>query len=584
MVGWPVPSNDTGVGAHSDPNAYFKPADPNAYANDLWNHGVRWFLAWIFDEGSADFIYALRRRGIEVIVRPGPAYMPRPQIDMGVIDAYVAAGARWFVLGNEYNLYEEWSTEGAWKNLDKPLRHVADWFVRVSSEIRAKGDDIWCLTPPPSLGGHMLHREWFERFMYALQNIAAEQGQSLRQLLHRCGIGLHCRSVGNPLEAGPDWYDCSAREWERFQDTLIAMLGETREEFLANPIPMANCEAFDEPQWLPQIGSNYNWPLWESRNLEQMRWFDPNNNGYRYPLQIMCNTFWVIHADRFSPWPQCGLYSNYPHFLQRGDYTTDLWKAMPGAINWIRGEATPPPMPPEPPDVKLRVYDANGQSQSLLWAQEKYGVKLGQYMGEGKAWHVSQIREKVNTSAGVEMFFYNDVGSPVYQLPVQFYWPGGCDCDKRTEVDGKVGFAYSSGAWIWDVTVGGPHWIEIPVEEPMDELGGLGMKAMTNHDHLDFVWKFGLLEGAQPTDPLEVILPMAEESLGAIPVDPTWAYPAKAIENGHEYQVGEHKQVIINGKPWGYQTFCNSTQDSYGIAYSPKGEYDKTKWALITRD
>lgn len=571
---WPVPNEDTGIGVHDDPNCYDKPADPNAFANDLWDHGVRWYLAWIFDENKQDFINALRRRGIEVIVRPGPAYMPQPNIDMAVIDAYVAAGARWFVLGNEYNLYEEW-TEEKWAHLDKPIRHVADWFIRVSSEIRAKGDNIWCLTPPPSLGGHWLHRDWFTRFMYALQEIACEQGVSMEQLLWHCGIGLHCRSVGNPLNAGPDWYDCSAREWEWFDATVKAFVGHS--------LPMANTEAFDEPQWLPKIGCDLNWNLWRDRNLEQMRWFDSDNQGYCYPLNIMCNTFWVIHADRFSPWPQCGLISNYPHFLQRGDYTTDLWRAMLAAITWKRRESEVPLMPPEPPDVKLRVYDCNGTKQSLQWAVDKYGVKLAQYTGPEKAWHVSQMRERINAAAGMEMFFYDETGSPRQGLPAQFYWPGGCDCNKTTEVDGKVGFAYGSGAWIWDVTVGGPHWIEIPVAQSSDRLSGLGMKAMTNHDHLDFVWAFGKLEGTEPVDPLTVILPLAEEMLKAIPCPSDWAYPSVAISHGFNWQVGGYSQVSINGVLFGYQTFTNLDQSTYGVAYSPEGEYDKTEWALIPR-
>lgn len=579
-VPWPVPNEDTGIGPHDDPNCYDKPADPNAFADDLWGHGCRWYLAWLFDENKADFVNALRRKGIEVIARLGPAYMPRPMIDMGVVDAYVAAGVRWFVLGNEYNLHEEWTED--WKYLEKPVRHVADWFVRISGEIRAKGP--WCLTPPPSLGGHMNHREWFTRFMYALREIAAEQGTSLRGLLWHCGIGLHCRTVGNPLEAGPDWYDCSAREWEWFESTLIAMLGETREQFLANPIPFANTEAFDEPNWLPKVGSNYDWNLWRDRNLAQMRWFDPDSPGYRYPLHVIANTFWVIHADRFSPWPQCGLYSNYPHFLQRGDYTTDLWRAMPAAINWIRGESTVPPMPPEPPAVRLRVYDAAGTKQSLEWAQQKYGVKLAQYTGQGKGWHVAVMRERTNCAAGVDMHFYQEGGSPMMGLPVSFCWPGGCDDTKRTEVDGKIGWGYSSDAWIWDPAVGGPHWVAVVSDSPSDDLRGLGMKAMTNHDHLDFQWSFGKLEGTEPQDPEEVILSLAEELLQAIPVNESWAYPAKAISQGFPIQVGGYGQTMINGIEYGYQTFTRSKQDRYIVVYSKQDDWQNIQVAEIVRD
>jgi hypothetical protein len=362
---YPRPANDTGIGVHSDPNAYFKPADPYGYADDLYAHKVRWFLHWYYDEGATDFIRIMRQKGIEVIGRPGPAKMPRPNIDMAVIDAYIAAGVRWFIIMNELNLHEEWEED--WHNFDKPIRKCADRFVQYADAIRDKG--AWVLTPPPSLGGHVNHREWFNRFMYAMCNIASERGQTLRQLLWHCGIGLHCRSVGNPLEADQSWYDCSAKEWQWFRDRLLQALGETLEEFEANPIPMMNTEAFDEPQWLPEIGGKYDWGLWGSRNETQMRWFNPNNPGYRYPDYLLCNCFWVIHADRFSPWPQCSLISNYTHYVQRGDYTTDLWRAMPGVITWTRtDEVEPQPEPkPEPePEPEPGEIEFVGLSEEMI--------------------------------------------------------------------------------------------------------------------------------------------------------------------------------------------------------------------------
>lgn len=576
MLEWPVPAGDTGIGVHDNPDAYEKPADPVGFAEDLWNRGVRWYLAWIFDENKADFIYQLRRRGIEVMVRPGPAHMPRPMIDMASqVQAYIDVGVNYFVLGNEYNLFEEWNTEDNWKGFDKPLRHQAEWYVRVAREVSNRG--AWPFTPPPSLGGHMLHREWFSRFMWAIHNMADEQRVPMIDLLQpngRGGIGLHCRSVGNPLEAGPDWYDCSAREWEWFAACVKSHVGKW--------LPMANPEAFDEPQWCrPMLGSHYNWNLWKDRNIQQFRWFDPDNESYRYPPEVLFNAFWVISAHRLSPWPQCALIGNYIHYIQRGDYMTDLWKAMPGVITWERDENVTPPPPPPPPDVQLRVYDAWGTKRNLAWAQEKYGVKLEQFQGKG--WHVSQMRERVGAAAGMKMFFYDEHGSPAYGLPVEFHWPGGCDCDKITEVDGKVGFAYGSGAWISDPAVGGPHWIVVE-DADADELGGLGMLGGTNHDHLDFVWKYGMLEGTTPPDPLGVIMPLAEGKLGAMPVPADWAFPKAASEQGFEYQVGGYDQVIVGTETWAFQTFTNDDQSEYGVAYSKEGDWSNVQWAIIERN
>lgn len=571
----PRPFDDTGIGVHDNADAYWKPADLNQFAEDLWNHGIRWYLAWIFDENKEDFIYALRRKGIEVIVRPGPAKMPRPNIDVvSQIEVYRNVGVNYFVLGNEYNLFEEWDNEDAWRKMDKPLRHQAEWYVKQARVVSDRGG--WPFTPPPSLGGHMNHREWFSRFMWAIHNMADEQGIPMVDLLQpngRGGIGLHCRSLGNPLEAGPDWYDCSAREWEWFDMVVKSHIGHS--------LPMINGEAFDEPNWLPKLGSHYNWGLWMRRNIEQFHWYDPEYQTYRYPKEMLCNCFWLMTCDRNSPWPQCSLNPNPIYHEQIGGYETNLWRAMAGEIDWTRDGSNGTGPPPPPPPLQLRVYDASGTKRDLQWAQDKYGVRLEVY--EGKGWHVTQMRERVNAAAAVEMYFYDEFGSPRSGLPVEFHWPGGHD-SKLTEVDGKVGFAYGPGSWVNDPAVGGPHWIVIVDGEPQDNLSGLGMRALTNHDHLDFVWKYGSFEEEPPTDPLEVILPLAEDLLKAIPVPEVWAFPKKAAEHGFRYQVGGYDQVEIKEKLWGYQTFTNDDQSEYGVAYAPEGEWDKTAWALIERD
>jgi len=575
---WPVPPEDNGIGFHADPDAYDKPPDHDAFAQMIWDHGGRWWKGWLYDQNKADFIAALRRRGIEVIARFGPARMPRPGIDPAHIDAYIAAGVRWFEIGNEWNLREEWTEE--WSKFEKPVRLCAEQFVRYADLIRSKGDDLWVLTPAPSLGGHMNHREWFTRFLYALRNIAAERGQTFDELMWHCGIGLHCRSCGNPLEAGPDWYDCSAREWEWFMAAVKAF--QVDKDLV---IPCANTEAFDQPEWcLPKLGSYFNWNLWDERNLAQMRWFDPDNDGYRYPNQVIANLFWVYTAKKDSPWPQCGLVGNYPHYLQRGDWVTNLWRLLPGAITWRRRDDVTPGPEPDPTEVKLRVYDASGTKRDLQWARDKYGVRLEQYAGQGKGWHVSEMRERVDCAAGVDMHFYQEDGAPMQGLSVHFCWPGGCDTSKVTEIDGKVGWGYGKDSWIWDPDAGGPHYVEVVTGEPKDDLRGLGMLHETNHDHLDFCWKFGVLEGTEPQDPEKVILALAEEKLQAMPCPQDWAYPAAARKAGYPIQVGGYGQVVIGGKVWGYQTFTNAEQSEHVVAYSPEGDYSKVPVVVVPRD
>lgn len=482
----PRPNHDTGIGAHSDPNAYYKPPNFQGYADDLWDHGIRWWLSWFFDENKRDFIRVMRQRGIEVIGRPGPAKMPRPNIDIAHIEAYIGVGVRYFVLGNEYNLHEEWDTPDNWKGFDKPVRHVADWYVRMADEVRRRG--AWPLTPPPSLGGHINHREWFVRFMTALQNIAAERGVSMESLLYPGGIGLHCRSVGNPLADGPEDYDCSAREWEWFDNVVKSFVGRS--------LPMANTEAFDEPQWLPQVGGNYDWDLWQMRNLEQFLWFAPDNGGYRYPEHMLCNCFWLIHADKFSPWPQCGLVSNYPHFVQRGDYITDLWKAMPGFISWNRDsgvEPTPPPPPPPPPPEVEFV----GLSEEMITA---LSITPAPELSKPH-WKVTRVEvqpQTDNQSAFVIL-------PTNYSGRVSFYWPGASSpFTPMPKVD-----AYApSGAQEWAASMPmfnpwGSYGVEVfgDAGENSEQIFGFGLFEPEHPEytgHHPTLITFRLVEPAEP--------------------------------------------------------------------------------------
>jgi len=385
----------------------------------LREHGATWFLMWTFDEKKADWARALKQAGIEVIVRLGPAYMPRPSIDMAVVDAYIAAGVRWFILGNEYNLFNEWSTDDNWKGFDKPLRHIAEWYVRMTDQITAKGG--WTLTPPPSLGGHHLHRDWFIRLMTALSNIANEQGRKMDNanegdIFWHSGIGIHCRSVGNPLEDGPANYDCSAREWEWFDAKV--------KEFVGHSLPMANTEWGDEPNWCKRKNPNFDnrqkWDWWVNRNVEQIQWCNPANPGYRYPDYVFANTFWILHSA--PPWEDCSLIHNHPYLVEMGGSDiTPLWNALPGLVTWNRlgGQPIPPPpeppAPPPPPEPSGKI-EFVGLSEDMIAALSISGpLNL-----DAPNWKVTAVEVQPNTdnmSAWV-------IGPEKGQVPM-LLWAGG---------------------------------------------------------------------------------------------------------------------------------------------------------------
>lgn len=246
-----------------------------------------------------------------------------------------------------------------------------------------------------------------------------------------------------------------------------------------------------------------------------------------------------------------------------------------------------PTPPPPPPPTGLKVYDLHGNEKDYAWAVGKYGVRwepcIDDYMGED-AWRLVQIRERCGPS-GIDIWCYNKSGTPAQGLEVEFNWPDGHQM-KETEGDGRVGFAYGPGSYITDPKVGGPHWIDVDRGITVgycDTVSRLGMLAGTEHCHLDLTYRWGTIE-EPTTDPLDVILLLAEDKLGAIPVPADWAFPSKAAEYGCKYQVGGYDQVDVGGKLWAYQTFTNDDQSRYGVAYAPEGQWDKTDWAWIPRD
>ncbi len=146
--------------------------------------------------------------------------------------------------------------------------------------------------------------------------------------------------------------------------------------------------------------------------------------------------------------------------------------------------ATPTPVPSGP--VGLKVYDMYGVQRTYNWAVNKYGVHVDQISGWG--YHCVELREH-SGPASVDVWVYQSNGLPASGVRVEFYWPTGMDV-KYTEADGKAGFAYGSGSWIYDPAVGGPHWLVVQNGSSCDAVSRLGMLAGTPHDHLDVSYRY----------------------------------------------------------------------------------------------
>jgi hypothetical protein len=172
-------------------------------------------------------------------------------------------------------------------------------------------------------------------------------------------------------------------------------------------------------------------------------------------------------------------------------------------------------------EMEIKVYDWEGNERDLAYLRGKYGDFIIQDAaeGEGLAFKISALREKVETAATLVVTVADDEGNPLEGVRVAWYWPdadvdpnagpkGGVPQQMRperaisgtTNMNGDVGFGMGGGAYFWpDQGEIGPHatWIHGP-ETRSDLIYGLGMIAATNHNHFDVEYRQTLLEEEEP--------------------------------------------------------------------------------------
>jgi len=176
--------------------------------------------------------------------------------------------------------------------------------------------------------------------------------------------------------------------------------------------------------------------------------------------------------------------------------------------------------------MEIRVFDWQGNERDMAYLTAKYGDFILQQAadGEGPAYKISVLREKVNTAATLVVQVMDDTGAPLEGITVAWYWPdaphdanagplGGVPPQMNanrcvtgvTNPAGDVGFGMGAGAYYWPQQGQiGPHgtWIHGATTRS-DVIYGLGMVAATNHDHFDV--QFTLVDdgGTEPPEPPE---------------------------------------------------------------------------------
>lgn len=142
-----------------------------------------------------------------------------------------------------------------------------------------------------------------------------------------------------------------------------------------------------------------------------------------------------------------------------------------------------------------RIYDQFGAEKDWDWVTANYGA-VAYWRQPGSAC-LAELREVEGPSTLIA-----DVGVPGAE--VVFYWPDApflsselqnCGLDRglivAAKANGRAEFAMGGGSYYFP-PIGGPHWIWV-LGGPQhgDCLGGIGMLGLTNHKHLDSVWRVG---------------------------------------------------------------------------------------------
>lgn len=195
--------------------------------------------------------------------------------------------------------------------------------------------------------------------------------------------------------------------------------------------------------------------------------------------------------------------------------------------------------------MNVRVYDWQGSERDLAYLKARYGdfVIHPAAQGDGPAFRISVLREKVNTAATLVVRVTTPAGVPLEGIPVAFYWPdapqdanagplGGVPPQLRggravvgfTSVSGDTGFGMGRGAYFFPAEGQlGPHatWI-YGAATRSDVILGLGMIGETNHDHFDVEYVRVEEEtipgpGTEcPKEEIEAQLAKIEEAIAAI--------------------------------------------------------------------
>ena len=204
-----------------------------------------------------------------------------------------------------------------------------------------------------------------------------------------------------------------------------------------------------------------------------------------------------------------GGWDKYRIDVTGGNLDTPLLDAIidSGVGRWDN-DAPPIPIPPQD---TMKIYDRAGNERDWNWLTEKYGDVQITPAPTGKAFRIVRIEENPqegNSSCKIRVL--DEQGNPSQNYAAQ-HWPDapqqpeGCATrthdnfvPQLTDANGYTAYAYGSDS-NYMPPGGGAYTYWICSSLPSDSISGLGLRGMTNHEHLDLV--FAIVDGATPPPP-----------------------------------------------------------------------------------
>jgi hypothetical protein len=333
LSAYPRPKTDTGLGLHDSSNVGANPSNIEAHAKALRAAGISWYKVLEAGGNKVERCRIYLAHDIMPIVRlykerPHPDYVVFP----GEVARYVAAGVRYFEMGNEPNISpDEWQL-GKWPSAADMGRIIAEQWISASGMVRREGGIplVYAMTPEGTYSHAGGHRRITRDFLQHLTNRGA------LGTLEGAGVAIHPRPHNNPPNTPSTATNTvTFNEWRWFASVYQEIAGwippmfATEHGYSIGDAQNTNFPRIDEH-------------LWTENNQELFERMNPNH-PQAIPVHVFALCYWL--ETEGGAWRNDQLGDGwFPEAPRRWGQRLASMK-----VTWNRTiQAAPVPIPPKP--------------------------------------------------------------------------------------------------------------------------------------------------------------------------------------------------------------------------------------------